>query len=53
MQIPSTKYQINPNDQNSKHGQSHQTIGNSPESLGHWAFEFGYCLEFVYWDLGF
>ena len=31
----------------------HQTIGKSTECLGHWAFEFGYCLEFEYWDLGF
>jgi len=31
----------------------HQTIDNSQECLGHWNFEFGYCLEFGYWDLGF
>jgi hypothetical protein len=31
----------------------HQTIDKSPECLGHWTFEFGYCLGFGYWDLGF
>jgi hypothetical protein len=28
-------------------------VADSPECLDHWTFEFGYCLEFGYWDLGF
>ena len=30
-----------------------QTLDKSPECLGHWTLEFGYYLEFGYWDLGF
>jgi len=55
IEIPSTKCQI-PNKsqwpklkiQNMQNG--HQTIDTSLECLGHWNFEFGYCLEFGYWD---
>jgi len=31
----------------------HQTLDKSSKCLGHWTFEFGYCLEFEYCDLGF
>jgi len=31
----------------------HQLIDKSPQCLDHWTFEFGYCLGFGYWDLGF
>jgi hypothetical protein len=37
--------------QNSKHIKSQQILCCSPECLGHWNFEFGYYLEFEYWDL--
>jgi len=31
----------------------YKTIDKSTECFGHWAFEFRYCLEFEYCDLGF
>ena len=31
----------------------HQIIDKSPLCLDHWTFEYGYCLGFEYWDLGF
>ena len=58
MEIPSTKSQISNKSQgpklkiqNKQNGP--QTIDKSPECLGHWTLEFGYCLEFGYSDLGF
>ena len=36
----------------SKHANGPQTIDRLPECFGHWNFEFGYCLEFGYWNLG-
>lgn len=32
---------------------NHEPIDEAIECLGHWNFEFGYYLEFGYWDLGF
>jgi len=58
VETPSTKSQISNKSQcpklkiqNKQNG--HQTMDKSLEGLGHWTFEFRYCLEFGYWDLGF
>ncbi len=50
-QIPNPKQMPMTEIQNMQNG--YQAIDKSPECLGHWTFEFGYCLYFVYCNLGF